>query len=78
MLFCIDGAFSLDNSEESLHELLNMMAVPRLKKICMEMKITVKPNRTELIRAMLKHASQQTVSSMLKSSWSTEQVMIKR
>ena len=70
--------FFADNSEESLHGLLKMMPLPRLKKICMEMKIGMKTNRPEIINAMLKHASQQTVSSMLKSSFSTEQAMIKR
>ena len=70
--------FLLDNSEESLHGLLKMMPLPKLKKICMEMKIGMKTNRPEIIKAMLKHASQQTVSSMLKSSFSTEQAMIKR
>ncbi|XP_067948850.1 fanconi-associated nuclease 1-like [Watersipora subatra] len=66
------------NTEDlSLEELLNMLPVPSLKKVCQQMKIDFKQKRTQLINSMLEHTRQRTVSSIFKNTLTAEQVMIR-
>ena len=69
----IDG-----NEELTLEELLKMLPMPRMKKVCKDMKIEDNKKRLDLIQHMIKHASQRTAASMFKGAPSTEHIMIKR